>query len=71
VHDWDVSRKIREAVSVPVILAGGLRPDNVAEAVRAVGPFGVDVCSGLRPNGSLDRSLLEAFFVAVACGVPS
>ncbi len=61
VHDWALSRQIVEAVPVPVFLAGGLRVGNVAEAIRAVRPFGVDICSGLRPSGSLDASLLEAF----------
>jgi phosphoribosylanthranilate isomerase len=61
-HDWTVSRRIREAVAVPVFLAGGLRPDNVAEAVRSVGPFAVDVCSGLRPGGLLEGPLLSRFF---------
>lgn len=42
VHDWDVSRKIVAATSVPVILAGGLGPDNVADAIAAVCPTGVD-----------------------------
>ena len=41
-HDWSISRRIVEAVSVPVILAGGLGPDNVADAIKAVGPAGVD-----------------------------
>lgn len=41
-HDWRVSRVIVEQSQVPVILAGGLGPDNVAEAVAAVGPAGVD-----------------------------
>lgn len=42
VHDWGVSREIVAATSVPVILAGGLGPDNVAEAIAAVRPAGVD-----------------------------
>ena len=41
-HDWNISKKIVEAVSVPVILAGGLGPDNVAVAILKVRPFGVD-----------------------------
>lgn len=61
VHDWQVSRAIRETVDVPVFLAGGLKPGNVAEAVRAVRPFGVDVCSGVRRNGALDQVLLTEF----------
>jgi|SRR5437667_2380117 len=64
-HDWSLSRRIREQVSVPVFLAGGLKDSNVAEAIRAVEPFGVDVCSGVRSNGALDESKLKAFFAAV------
>ena len=63
-HDWIVSRRIVEAVHRPVFLAGGLNPGNVAEAIRRVRPFGVDVCSGLRPNGALDRDLLRALTAA-------
>ena len=61
-HDWSLSRKIREAIDVPLFLAGGLNPSNVATAIREVQPFGIDVCSGLRTNGNLDRVKLEAFF---------
>jgi phosphoribosylanthranilate isomerase len=47
VHDWSISRRIVEAARRPVILAGGLRPDNVAAAIEAVRPYGVDVNSGV------------------------
>lgn len=60
-HDWNLSRRIREKVSVPVFLAGGLTANNVAEAVRHVQPFGVDVCTGIRTNGKLDENKLAAF----------
>ena len=61
-HDWTISRKIREQVGVPLFLAGGLRADNVREAVETVAPFGLDVCSGVRTDGRLDERKLEAFF---------
>jgi phosphoribosylanthranilate isomerase len=64
-HDWTLSRRIRESIDVPLFLAGGLRPDNVAEAIRTVEPYGIDVCSGLRINGQLDPTKLHAFFAAV------
>jgi phosphoribosylanthranilate isomerase len=60
-HDWTLSRKIREAIEVPLFLAGGLNPSNVAAAIREVQPFGIDVCSGLRTEGRLVREKLEAF----------
>jgi phosphoribosylanthranilate isomerase len=41
-HDWEVSRRVVEAVEVPLILAGGLSPENVGEAIRTVEPAGVD-----------------------------
>ena len=64
-HDWKVSRRIRESVSVPVYLAGGLRAENVAEAIETVQPFGVDVCNGVRTERWLDEVKLSAFFGAV------
>ncbi|MEE9162121.1 MAG: phosphoribosylanthranilate isomerase [Candidatus Neomarinimicrobiota bacterium] len=65
-HDWRISRQIREQVDVPVFLAGGLIPGNVRAAVDAVGPFGVDVCSGVRTDGRLDEAKLGAFMRQVA-----
>jgi len=64
-HDWAVSRRIRDAVGVPVWLAGGLTPGNVARAIEGVRPFGVDVCSGVRTNGKLDEEKLARFVEAV------
>lgn len=64
-HDWRISRRIVEAVDVPVFLAGGLNPDNVADAIERVRPFGLDVCSGVRTAGKLDEMKLERFFAAI------
>ena len=61
-HDWSISVKIRERLDVPVFLAGGLNANNVAEAIMEVGPFGVDVCSGVRTDGKLDEVKLSSFF---------
>lgn len=63
-HDWTISRKIRESIDVPLFLAGGLTPENVALAIDEVGPFGLDVCSGVRTDGKLDESKLRRFFAA-------
>jgi len=65
VHDWDLSRRIVESVDPPVFLAGGLRADNVAEAVARVQPFGLDLCSSVRSQGRLDAEKLAMFFAAV------
>ncbi len=65
VHDWSVSAAIVQTVPCPVFLAGGLRPENVAEAVRVVRPFGVDLCSGVRTEGRLDEAKLTAFCAAL------
>ena len=65
-HDWELSRQIVAAVARPVFLAGGLHAENVAAAIRAVRPFGIDVCSGVRTAGALDPTRLAAFMQAVA-----
>jgi len=61
VHDWKLSRMIRENSKCPVFLAGGLKPENVREAIDEVQPFAVDVCSGVRTDGKLDRQKLSDF----------
>jgi phosphoribosylanthranilate isomerase len=60
-HDWRISRRIRQRVHVPILLAGGLTPANVASAIREVRPFAVDVCSGVRTDGKLDAEKLRAY----------
>jgi phosphoribosylanthranilate isomerase len=65
VHNWAISRKIRESISIPLFLAGGLNVNNVREAIETVEPFGLDLCSGVRTNGQLDPEKLEAFFAAI------
>ena len=60
-HDWAVSAAFVERSARPVFLAGGLHPDNIAEAVRTVRPFGVDICSGLRTDDRLDPEKLSRF----------
>jgi len=61
VHNWKLSRHINENSKCPVFLAGGLTPENVRQAIEEVEPFAIDVCSGVRTNGSLDERKLEAF----------
>jgi phosphoribosylanthranilate isomerase len=65
VHDWRVSKRIVDGVKIPVFLAGGLNAGNVAGAIRAVRPFGVDLCSSVRSDGRLDAAKLESFVRAV------
>lgn len=70
-HDWRISKMIRMQVRVPLYLAGGLRPENVADAIREVRPYAVDVCSGVRSDGNLDEGKLSRFFSAVAEADPA
>ncbi len=71
-HDWSVSRAIVDAVRVPVILAGGLSPENVGEAIRVVRPWGVDSLTHTNrtlPGGGFRKDLDRvAAFVAAARG---
>jgi phosphoribosylanthranilate isomerase len=61
IHNWKLSRQIRDKSKCPVFLAGGLNPENVRQAIEVVQPFAVDVCSGVRTDGNLDRKKLELF----------
>ena len=63
VHNWKFSKQIRDKSKCPVYLAGGLNPENVRQAIEEVQPFAVDVCSGVRTNGKLDKQKLELFFI--------
>lgn len=65
VHNWGLSRQIRINSKCPVFLAGGLKPENVRQAIETVRPYGVDVCSGVRTDGNLDTQKLENFFKEV------
>ncbi len=61
-HDWESTGELAETLTSPVVLAGGLTPDNVAEAVRAAAPFAVDVASGVeRTKGRKDHTALATF----------
>ncbi len=69
-HDWEVSRRVREAVPLPVVLAGGLTPENVRAAVACVRPWAVDVSSGVE-QGRYGRKCphkIEAFLREVRRG---
>jgi phosphoribosylanthranilate isomerase len=64
--NWTDLVPLLERVSKPVILAGGLTPENVAEAIRTVRPYGVDVSSGVeKQRGIKDPQLIEKFCEAV------
>jgi phosphoribosylanthranilate isomerase len=69
VHDWSLSRAIRERINVPLFLAGGLTQNNVNQAINDVRPYGLDICSGVRTDGKLDPDKLDQFFKAA--GAPS
>ena len=62
VFNWKVLAKNKDKIRKPFLLAGGLNPDNVAEAIERIDPFGVDVSSGVeRSAGVKDTALLKEF----------
>ena len=64
--NWELARQVRERAGRPIILAGGLTPENVGEAIRIVHPYAVDVSSGVEHSpGKKDAEKMAAFFAAV------
>lgn len=71
VHDWDKSAGIARSLQVPVILAGGLDPENVVQAIEQVRPYAVDVSSGTETGGRKDPFKVHAFVEKVRrCPAP-
>jgi len=64
-HDWKLSRQIREQVEVPIFLAGGIHAGNARQAIEEVGPFALDICTGVRTEGKLDEQKLAALFAQI------
>ena len=64
-HNWDLSKKIREEINLPVFLAVGINKDNIKKAIEHVQPYGIDLCSSVRTNGQLDERKLEELFKAM------
>lgn len=61
IHNWELSKRIRQEVDIPVWLAGGLNAGNIRKAIERVEPYGVDLCSGVRTNDRLDVQKLKSF----------
>ena len=66
IHNWNLSRLIRDNSRCPIFLAGGLTSENVKQAIEVVQPFAIDVCSGVRTDGKLDNQKLTDFFNKVS-----
>ncbi len=67
VHDWSISRQVVENTNIPVILAGGLNPKNVRDAVKEVRPFAVDTASGVETNRTKDPAKICRFIEEARC----
>lgn len=65
IHNWELSKQIRQSIKVPLFLAGGLNQNNVKQAIATVQPFGIDLCSSVRTNDKLDPKKLKAFFQVI------
>ncbi|MEE9439411.1 MAG: phosphoribosylanthranilate isomerase [Saprospiraceae bacterium] len=64
-HNWELSKRIRKGINIPLFLAGGINKHNVKKAIEIVQPFGIDLCSSVRTNGKLDERKLEELFDAI------
>ena len=64
-HDWTISARFVAQTALPVYLAGGLKSENVYDAITQVRPFGVDLCTGVRSNDQLDEVKLKSFMEEV------
>jgi phosphoribosylanthranilate isomerase len=71
VHDWSISASLARELDVPVILAGGLNPSNIGEAIRTVKPYAVDVSSGVETDGRKDQKKVGSFIREVRSCPPS
>lgn len=71
IHDWTISAAVADISPRPVILAGGLRADNVAEAIDIVRPWAVNVNSGVETDGCKDPVKVRAFVETTRRGRPS
>ncbi len=67
VHDWALSRQVADECCLPLILAGGLKPENVGEAIRTVFPYAVDTASGVETAGKKDPGKIRKFIQEVRC----
>ena len=65
VHNWKISREIRDKINIPIFLAGGLQEENIKTAIHSVQPFAIDLCSSVRKNGKLCPDKLAKFMRAV------
>jgi phosphoribosylanthranilate isomerase len=66
-HDWKISSEVAKNIPVPLIVAGGLNPQNVGKCVDIVSPYGVDVASGVEVKGKKDLNHVCDFIRAVRC----
>lgn len=70
--DWDLASKIIAESKMPILLAGGLNPSNVKEAIEKVKPFGVDVSSGVEIiKGKKDKELIKSFINSIRAAKPT